>query len=29
LTIYRDDKVFEASVQSGDRDTFMVKPSFH
>ena len=29
LTIYRDDKVFEANVKSGDRDTFMVKPKLH
>ena len=29
LTIYRDDKVFEANVKSGDRDAFMVKPKLH
>jgi S1-C subfamily serine protease len=29
LTIYRDDKVFEANVKSGDRDMFMAKPKLH
>jgi S1-C subfamily serine protease len=29
LTIYRDDKVFEANIKSGDRDTFMVQPKLH
>jgi S1-C subfamily serine protease len=29
LTVYRDDKVFEASIKSVDRDTYMVKPKLH
>jgi S1-C subfamily serine protease len=29
LTIYREDKIFEVIVRSGDRDTFLVKPKMH
>ncbi|NQV98646.1 MAG: serine protease [Rhodospirillales bacterium] len=29
LTIYREDKIFEVAVRSGDRDSFLVKPKMH
>lgn len=29
LTIYREDKIFEVTVRSGDRDTYLVKPKLH
>ena len=29
LTIYREDKIFEVTVRSGDRDTYLVKPKMH
>lgn len=29
LTIYREDKIFEVTITSGDRDSFMVKPKMH
>ncbi len=29
LTIYREDKIFEVNVRSGDRDTYLVKPKLH
>ncbi len=29
LTIYREDKIFEVTVRSGDRDSFLVKPNMH
>ncbi len=29
LTIYREDKIFEVTVRSGDRDSYLVKPNMH
>jgi len=29
LTIYREDKIFEVAVPTGDRDTYLVKPKMH
>jgi len=29
LTIYREDKIFEVIIHTGDRDTYLVKPKLH